>query len=81
MLRHFHGAVPEVLHGETGWSRGASEEVVNSIRRRTTSGAEVRLRDVESMAVGVQARALAGPQLGQGGPKINDERGRPRLWR
>ena len=61
MMRDLHGAVPEVLHRETGGGHWAGEDVMGGVRGRTALGAEVGIGDPDGMSIGVEAGALPRP--------------------
>ena len=63
MSRQLHRAVPEVHRGEISWGLTARKDVLHGIRPTVAAGAEVRLGNANGMAVVVQARAMARPQL------------------
>ena len=67
MVRHLHGSVPEVLHGEASGGRWTPEDVGRSVGLGATLRAEVRVGGVDGLLVGQQARAVARAQLRQCG--------------
>ena len=74
-MRDLHGAAPEVLHRETGGGRWAGEDVMGCLRGGAAFGTQVGVRDADGVPVGVEAGAVAGPQLGQGGTVVAGEGG------
>ena len=75
MLRNLPGSVPEVPHRETGGGRWTGEDVMGGLRSGAAFGTQVGVRDADGVPVGVEAGAVAGPQLGQGGTVVAGEGG------
>ena len=75
MSRNLPRSVPEVPHRETGGGRWAGEDVVGRMRGGAAFGTQVGVRDADGVPVGVEAGAVAGPQLGQGGTVVAGEGG------
>ena len=62
MSRNLLGAVPEVLHRETGGGRWAGEDVMGGVRGGAALGTQVGVRDADGVPIGIEAGALAGPE-------------------
>ena len=68
---NFSRAPPHIQRGQIGRMRGAVKYVVHRVGGLPTAWADRSIREADSLAVLIEGRAIARPQLGQccsGGP-------------